>query len=163
MNSRNQKQEELIRRLDDIRRQRTAMQPETPVEQQSRRNERTGELTRRKRNNQPKPTTQQKRQTSSDRNRNTQRTPVSVDDPGRHSQEMRIREHQSSVELYEEARRMRQAKIHEKVQAREKKVSSSKTKSNTLIDKLSNKDSLRQAIILNEVLSKPIALRRHSR
>ncbi len=170
MNSRNQKQEELIRRLEDIRRQRTSMQTkqnETTIEQPARRNEHAGEMIRRNRNKQPRQTTRQKRQTISDHSRGRNTKPATVtayEEMEHYSQEMHSSEHKAPNEVY--ANRVMEANKRDELRAQSlkaKKRKAKKKQSNPLIGQLSNKESVRQAIILNEVLSKPIALRHHSR
>ena len=191
MNSRNDKQEELIRRLEDIRRQRTTIQTErteTNDNQGMRRNEQAGESTRQNRNKQrrlsSRPRTQTKnargerqntphapsaRQSSQTKNvhnqrRNTPHAPSDRRDPGQHSLETySIGHHKDAIA---DSRYIAQTKISDKIKADDltnQKAKSIKNNANPLLHQLSDKKSLRQAIILNEVLSKPIALRRHSR
>lgn len=168
MNSRNQKQEELIRRLETIRQQRTTIQTEQNEKQVAttkRRNEQTSHTARRKRNQGQQTNTPQNRR---DKTLQTSRTKKnqsdSFDNPGQYSQEKRSSMQKSSNDFY--TKRISEAKKREQLKAKQladKKSKSKKNQPNSLIDKLSDKDSLRDAIILNEVLSKPIALRRHSR
>lgn len=191
MNSRNDKQEELIRRLEDIRRQRTTIQterPESSDNQQRRRNEQAGQSTRQNRNKQPKPSSRPRTQTINDRGvrqntphgpsarqgtetksagsqrRNTTHGPSTRPDPGQYSQEgYSIDHHKDGIA---NSRRIAQTEISDKIKTADltnQKIKQNKNHANPLLGQLSDKESIRQAIILNEVLSKPIALRRHFR
>lgn len=194
MNSRNDKQEELIRRLEDIRRQRTTIQTErteTNDNQGMRRNEQAGESTRQNRNKQRRPSSRPRTQTKNARGerkntphapsarqssqssqtknihnqrRNMPHAPSDRRDPGQHSLETYSIGHYKDE--IADSRYIAQTKISDKIKADDltnQKVKSIKNNANPLLHQLSDKKNLRQAIILNEVLSKPIALRRHSR
>ena len=191
MNSRNDKQEELIRRLEDIRRQRTTIQterPESSDNQQRRRNEQAGQSTRPNRNKQPKPASRPRTQTINARGerqntphapsarqgtqtKNVQRErqstthgPSTRPDPGQYSQEgYSIGPHKDGID---DSRYIAQTEISEKIKTADltkQKIKQNKNHANPLLGQLSDKKSIRQALILNEVLSKPIALKRHSR
>ena len=191
MNSRNDKQEELIRRLEDIRRQRPTIQTErteTNDNQGMRRNEQAGESTRQNRNKQRRPSNRPRTQTKNARGerqntphapsarqssqtknihnqrRNMPHAPSDRRDPGQHSLETYSIGHYKDE--IADSRYIAQTKISDKIKADDltnQKVKSIKNNANPLLHQLSDKKSLRQAIILNEVLSKPVALRRHSR
>ena len=191
MNSRHDKQEELIRRLEAIRSQRTTIQTEpteTSGDQQMRRNEQAQESTRQNRNKQrqssSRPRTQTKnargerrntphapsaRQSSQTKNthnqrRNTTPAPSTRRDPGQHSQETYSIGHYKDE--IADSRYIAQTQISDAIKADDltsQKVKPRKNHANPLLNQLSDKESIRQEIILNEVLSKTIALRRHFR
>lgn len=169
MNARNQKQEDLIRRLEEIRRQRSeieAKQSQSTAEQPMRRSQQAGTPARQSRNrNRQQPTSSRRNnpstQTNNQRQKNEQPKPVMMDDPGQYSQETyRIGHHQDDQA---EVRRIRQEQLQEKMRMdtiERKKNRNRKNRSNPLIDQLSDPKKLSQAIILNEIISKPVALRK---
>lgn len=168
MNSRNQKQEELIRRLEEIRRQRSTIQSETNEQKDeslSRMDRHNEETPRRNVNRQQRNRQSTQRNRMENQRRNTPNYDVSPrQEPAPYDYSNDTLGQSPSEPQYSDYKM--QDEINDQIKGTDltrKAVTPKKEHKNALLNQLSNKDSIRQAIILNEVLSKPIAMRRHSR
>lgn len=133
---RNAKQQELVKRLEEIRKQRTAA--ETPT--RSNKQNSSQAKTRKRKQKAQKPKSNQRR-------RNEQQA------------QKQTKEHSS----YPQKAKQRQTAKTKRHRAKTTGSHQQSTKKNSLIKQLSDRQSITDAMILSEVLSKPIALRDRNR
>lgn len=149
--SSNQKQQELVKRLEEIRKQRGASAEATETRSETKRRQPT-----QKRNEE----TQQRRRRGSEQRRTTaeqRRKPSSTTQPVEQTREPFDTSYKSMENPYQRPTRPRPVKKEMK------RIKDTKKSSETFIDQLSDGNKLAQAIVLSEVLSKPIALRKRNR
>lgn len=159
----NTKQRELVKRLEEIRRQRSG-QTQSDVEgnEQSLEQQPDSRMNDRNRPRQRQTTSRPHTRKAASRRRNeraNQRNSSETRDSDIRSQEMRSMESTSRTGDYSSSIGIEEPSRSRKTSRQKKRT----RKSNHLIKQLSDGNRLADAIILNEVLSKPVALKKRYR